>query len=122
MSEEEREALEKLNKLLEDWENNDITEIELFRINKLIEKQQKEIEQEKEKNKQILGDNIENFRKLFAEEFSKQFISKDKIREKIDNKLEYYNSYKGLAIYKKDNFKEIVITLEQLKQELLEEE
>ena len=38
-------------------------------------------EKEKEKNKEILSGNIENFQKYFLEEFDKKFISKDKILE-----------------------------------------
>ena len=45
MSEEEKKALENLNKLLEDWDNNDISEIDLFRIYSLIEKQEKVIDE-----------------------------------------------------------------------------
>lgn len=40
-----------------------------------------ELEKEKEKNKEILSGNIENFQKYFLEEFDKKFISKDKILE-----------------------------------------
>ena len=79
-----------------------------------------------------LGKDIQEFEEIFGnvpikdlekirEYIKRDYIPKSKVREKIDKKLEYYNSYRGLEIYKKDNFKEIVITLEQLKQELLEE-
>lgn len=44
---------------------------------------EKELKEEKEKNQKILSDNIETFQKLFAEEISKIYISKNKIKDKI---------------------------------------
>lgn len=41
-------------------------------------------EKEKEKNKELLGSNIENFQKYFLEEFNKKFISIDKLKEIVD--------------------------------------
>lgn len=86
---------------------------------------------EKEKNKkledelmekELIIDGMKEDRRIAIEEIQEHyFISKNKIREKIEEKLNCYKSYEGLEIYKKDNYKEIVILLEQLKQEILEE-
>lgn len=43
MNEEEKKAISNLNKLLNDFANNDISEIDLFVINRLIQKQSKMI-------------------------------------------------------------------------------
>ena len=51
------------------------------------------LKEEKEKNQKILSDNIETFQKLFAEEISKIYISKDKIREKIKHYEELLRDY-----------------------------
>ena len=79
MDEVEQEAVEQLKKLLNDFDNEDISETDLWVINNLIEKQQKEINQLKKKSK----DQFLNYEKVINEmEYNNlNYISKDKIRE-----------------------------------------
>lgn len=110
MSEEEKKALEliKINNKHRYCDKDDVD----FLLN-LIEKQQKELEQEKEKNKEL-----EKYKTYYEEmeEVNKKFIAVDKIKEKIEEtnseKLnysedEYYleNEVKGYAI---DKLKELL--------------
>lgn len=79
---------------------------------------------EKEKNQKILSDNIETFQKLFAEEISKIYINKDKIKEKIEERKEKRDTLlteisKTLKIYTLYDSYELEI---RILEELLESE
>ena len=87
MSEEEKKAIEYWKRDIEFYHCNTQLASEHYAqiILNLIEKQQKELEQEKEKNKGLETDNIDLKKKnrLIAENLSRSYISKDKIKEKI---------------------------------------
>lgn len=87
MSEEEKKAIEYWKRDIEFYHCNTQLASEHYAqiILNLIEKQQKELEQEKEKNKGLETDNIDLKEKnrLIAENLSRSYISKDKIKEKI---------------------------------------
>lgn len=55
LSEIEKEAIEQLKKLLHDFDNEDISETDLFLINRLIEKQQKELKNNTKFKKDIVN-------------------------------------------------------------------
>ena len=81
------EAINYLEENLKNWKadrpnlgNSDIVE-EVDKDYRAIETLLTAYEKEKEKNKEILSGNIENFQKYFLEEFDKRFISKNKILE-----------------------------------------
>ena len=89
MSDEEKKALERIDYIqdfiIENGQYNaDVNDMEYFsRIKNLIEKQQKEIEELKEKNK---------FLNWYFENQKENFIHKDKIKAKIDYLLKQYDS------------------------------
>ena len=89
MSDEEKKALERIDYIqdfiIENGQYNaDVNDMEYFsRIKNLIEKQQKEIEELKEKNK---------FLNWYFENQKDNFVHKDKIKAKIDYLLKYYDS------------------------------
>lgn len=94
MLNDEKKAIDELTEIKElvkeDLKNEDVEVTAILNridleslviVLNLIEKQQKEIEEQKKKNKEILSGNVENFQKYFLEEFDKKFISKDKLKE-----------------------------------------
>ena len=123
-TEEEKKAIEDLNKLyflLDDVYSTGLLESEerdeyqksIYKALGIIEKQQKEIE---EKDKRIFyleneaGKIIEQSIDKEKINIYKNHISKDKIREKIDD----LQSYKGLVMYEKYNYDAIIRHLKEL--------
>ena len=120
MSEEEKKAIEMLNKYIAEHKFFNIRQADNLEGNieisiNLIEKQQKEIE----KYKKVIDNRDFTWKQKYEETFeyvNKEFISKDKIREKIK---EYDDFYKEYPIeFRKYKMRPITVVLK----ELLEEE
>ena len=64
--------------------------------------------------KELIIDGMKEDRRIAVEEIREEYyISKDKIKEKIQQ----YKCYEGLEMYEKYNYKEIVLVLQQLLEE-----
>ena len=124
MSDEEKKAFESVKDMFEDVTIKDIDEqsitiygvamLDVIKVLNIVEKQQKEIEELKEKNKNMI-----DFSKLRLSYYDngkgmqviiEGFISKNKIKEKIEE----YKDYKNTVMYKKYNYEEIIKVLEEL--------
>lgn len=134
MSEEEKQAIE----ILRSFEPNELVEYAIYlqaleKLTNLIDKQQKEIKELKRENIEIRGwkytiDTIEDLDKLKELDLikikGKEYISKDKIREKIEmleNELRKNNEnieYTRKLIYTADEtIKKEIQDLEKLLEE-----
>ncbi len=134
MSEEEKQAIE----ILRSFEPDDLVECAIYlqaleKLTNLIDKQQKEIKELKKENVEIRGwkytiDTIEDLDKLKELDLikikGKEYISKDKIREKIEileNELRKNNEnieYTRKLIYTADEtIKKEIQDLEKLLEE-----
>lgn len=134
MSEEEKQAIE----ILRSFEPNDLVEYAIYlqaleKLTNLIDKQQKEIKELKKENIEIRGwkytiDTIEDLDKLKELDLikikGKEYISKDKIREKkemLENELRKNNEnieYTRKLIYTADEtIKKEIQDLEKLLEE-----
>lgn len=134
MSEEEKQAIE----ILRSFEPNELVEYAIYlqaleKLTNLIDKQQKEIKELKKENIEIRGwkytiDTIEDLDKLKELDLikikGKEYISKDKIREKIEmleNELRKNNEnieYTRKLIYTADEtIKKEIQDLEKLLEE-----
>ena len=124
---EEKNAIEFLNEQLDKEENDDFCPVCLHNylviILDLVEKQQKEIEELKKQNYEIVKELKPRVQIDDTEYIERNFISKDKIREKIKEYQEkaedVKQKYKGVYAYK-DDYLEALAKIEGY-QELLEE-
>ena len=112
MTEEEKKLIEKFKNLyIKDFKGEPITSddrlsyIECSLITNLIEKQQKELEQEKEKNKKleeiidehrktnkVAEEKLDNILKVFESKNNlNNYISKDKIKERMEQNKKVYD-------------------------------
>ena len=116
-TEEEKKAFE----TLEYFEPDDLVECSIYlksikTIKKLIDKQQKEIENQKNiiKEKAIVINNQEldkaKIHNNWQKELKENYVPKEAIREKIDD----LQRYKGLVMYKKYNYDAIIRHLKEL--------
>lgn len=125
MSEEEKKAIEFFEKSFKKkippyWYDNTISNIEekIKIILNLIEKQQKEIEKNKELEMQLLEkdlyiDGLKEDRRIAIEEIQEEYYSsKDKIKEKIEE----YEDILQSSIIKEDYKKEVEHIIEVLKE------
>ena len=120
LSDEEKKALERIDYIqdfiIENGQYNaDVNDMEYFsKILNLIEKQSKEIEELKENNKKLTDEYLVQ-RDLINPDFLKDYISKDKIKAKIEelnNKLKNADEIEAVFIIKQ----------QQVLQSLLEKE
>ena len=136
LSEEEKKAIEIVKNieekdLLDCWDQGEEEYKSIQILLNLIEKQQAELDKEKEKNKELTDiiEAIEEFKRLKRpvmdlvhemQKFEDDFISKDKIRELLQDKIRY-RQFELQQEYKdfKDDIK--LNILQDLKEELLEE-
>lgn len=126
-SEEEKKAIEDLNKLyflLDDVYSTGLLESEerdeyqksIYKALGIIEKQQNEIENQKNiiKEKAIVINNQEldkaKIHNNWQKELKENYIPKEAIREKIDD----LQRYKGLVMYEKYNYDAIIRHLKEL--------
>ena len=121
MSEEEKELREEI--IIQQKEIEELKNI-LFVRGEIIDKQEKEIEELKrltreyesykcgEGNKIVIASK-EYFIKGYFKDFLNDYVSKDKIKEKIKD----YKSYRNLEMFEKYNYREIINVLKELLEE-----
>ena len=129
MSEEEKKAIENLKEVVDLYNDEclittdyDFKSIEI--ILNLIEKQKKEIEELKMKlwKKELIIDGMKEDRRIAVEEIQEQYyVSKDKIREKIEEYNKMINAtYKDLTHYA-DYRRDVCFEIKNVLNELLED-
>ena len=102
MNKEEKKAIEILEAVGIECDGIDVYKI----IKNLIEKQQKELEQEKEKNKE----NIECIEEwINGERVSINCIHKDKIKELLENEIIDISGFRCIAVEDIENLLEVDI-------------
>ena len=118
MSEDEKKAIEywKRDIALYHWNTQLASEYYAQIILNLIEKQQKELEQEKEKNEKLVDKTIQYDKTL--EKLQKDTIWKDKIKAKIKELEEEQKEYKGSQEWEiQDNIDAQINILKELLEE-----